>query len=221
MAKGYSLAALAENLYKLVYPVGICIDFWDGTNPNERFPGTTWVLIDDGRHVRASNTRVVGTSPGQIGSLGGQDTVTITEAQMPVHSHTNDHVHGMNHTHPRTWVSSEGAHAHTINSGGTHAAGNHQHHFISLTQFNGAGATPAAVYAGAQRDSYTDAAGEHTHGIWGTVDTQGAHGHWFDLQWHNGNTGGVSNNRTSNTGGGAAMNIEPRYRCYGRWRRTA
>lgn len=222
MAKGYSLAALAENLYKMVYPVGICIDFTNGTNPNEMFPGTTWVRITDGRSVRTAWLGEVGSAAGQIGSVLGNDTVTMTEAQMPPHFHNHNHVHNMNHTHPRTWVSTEGAHAHTINNGGTHAAGNHQHSMYTLTTFNGAGSTPAAVNAGGPRTSYTDAGGEHAHGIWGTVDVQGAHGHWFDLALHEGNTGLVADNsNTDSRGSGQAMSVLNAVRCYARWERTA
>lgn len=227
MATGYSLGGLVDDLFKLVYPVGICIDFWDTSNPNTLFPGTTWVLIDDGRFVRSSNTVAGGTVAGQIGSLGGADTATIAVANLPSHTHRHDHRHSIGHAHGQGWTNEAGWHGHSF-TGGTGSAGNHQHHFISLTQFNGAGATPAAVYAGAQRDSYTDAAGEHTHTFSGNTDGAGNHTHaaWVpDIPastlsgWITEVVGGGVN--TEPTGGGQALNIESKYRCYGRWRRTA
>lgn len=224
MAVGYSLGGLINDLYKLVYPIGICVDFWDATNPNILFPGTTWTLIDDGRFVRSSNTIAVGNVAGQIGSLGGSDTATLSIANMPNHNHDINHNHTATHTHGQGWTSGAGGHNHSF-SANTSTNGSHQHHFISLTQFNGAGATPAAVYAGAQRDSHTDAAGDHYHSISGVTGGVGDHGHTVGTPEWAGNTGYAQNayNGTycAPVGGGTAFNIENRYRCYGRWRRTA
>lgn len=224
MAKGYSLAALAENLYKLVYPVGICVDFAKAVNPNELFPGTTWVQITDGRSVRIANQNVEGDVLGQIGALGGSDNVTITANQMPSHVHRHDHTHNINHTHPRTWTTASGNHTHRV-SGGTAAAGNHQHSMYTLTTFNGAGATPAAVNAGGPRTSYTDWGGEHAHSFDVTSWDGGNHGHYFDLQWHNGNTSwiaeGSGNLFTEGAGAGEAVNVMNLSRYYARWTRTA
>lgn len=223
MAKGYSLAALAENLYKLVYPVGICVDFAKAVNPNELFPGTTWVQITDGRSVRIANQNVEGDVLGQIGALGGSDNVTITENQMPVHSHTNDHVHVMTHTHPRTWTTASGDHAHRV-AGNTAAAGNHTHPITvyGLNTSNqqamvGAGGNWGVVY-GTQE---THARGEHNHWLDFASYGAGNHDHYFDLAWFEGNTGGVSNQWTSNTGGGAALTVMNSSRYYARWTRTA
>ena len=51
MARGYSLGAFVKEVYNLVYPVGICIDFDNATNPNTAFPGTTWTQITDGMYI--------------------------------------------------------------------------------------------------------------------------------------------------------------------------
>ena len=227
MAVGYSLGGLINDLYKLVYPIGICVDFWDGTNPNSVFPGTTWVLIDDGRFVRSSNTRTIGTVAGQIGSLGGSDTATISVDNIPSHVHRHDHRHSISHSHGQGWTNESGNHQHSV-SGSTDTQGQHQHHILTLTTFNGEGSTPAAVNAGGQRDSYTDAAGQHYHNVSGTANWGGNHSHaaWVpDIAesvlsgWITEVLGGGLN--TEATGGSQALNIENKYRCYGRWRRTA
>ena len=75
-------------MYDLIYPVGICIDFDNNTNPNSKFAGTTWVQITDACNVRAATSLTVGTAPGNIGATGGSDTATIGAANMPVHNHS-------------------------------------------------------------------------------------------------------------------------------------
>lgn len=227
MAKGYSLAALAENLYKLVYPVGICVDFAKAVNPNELFPGTTWVQITDGRSVRIANQNVEGDVLGQIGALGGSDNVTITANQMPSHVHRHDHTHNMNHTHPRTWVTAGGGHEHRVvgNTGGAGAHG----HGIDIYGLNtskqqaivGAGGNLGVRY-GVQN---TQGVGDHAHYFDVTSGGAGHHDHYFDLQWFSGNTSwigdGSGNLFTEGAGAGEAVNVMNLSRYYARWTRTA
>lgn len=67
------------------YPIGSLYETSDDNfDPNISFGGT-WSVVSDGC-VTVSDPN--GTSSTSIGTLVGADTVTLTEAQMPQHSHT-------------------------------------------------------------------------------------------------------------------------------------
>lgn len=75
--------ATAAQLLALLYPVGITIEF-DG-DANAAFPFGTWLEVGAGRVT-------VGLDTGDpefdaIGKTGGAKAVTLTEAQLPAHSH--------------------------------------------------------------------------------------------------------------------------------------
>lgn len=107
MARGYSLSALARDIYNIVYPVNIVIKFDDATDPNVAFPGTTWVQIKDGRVARAATGSTVGTGQNQIGGIAGADSINLSVAQLPVHNHSMTHKHSAS-------SNSTGAHTHNI-----------------------------------------------------------------------------------------------------------
>ncbi len=65
--------------WQKVYPVGAVYISYVSTSPASLFGGT-WVQIT-GRFLRMANDV----------NTGGSDTVTLTEAQMPTHSHTSQH----------------------------------------------------------------------------------------------------------------------------------
>ena len=71
-----------------VYPVGSIFETSDSDfNPNEysMFVGTTWVEDTDACVLISSPN---GSEATNIGSLVGDDSVTLTTAQMPNHNHT-------------------------------------------------------------------------------------------------------------------------------------
>lgn len=92
-------------IYKAIYPVGIVVTFDSDTNPNTTFYGTTWTEIKDGRAVRSS-------PDGTLGNIGS-DSFTLSEANIPKHTHTisgtissdGDHTHwgGWNGPGKTTW----------------------------------------------------------------------------------------------------------------------
>jgi microcystin-dependent protein len=74
----------------LLYPVGITIEF-DG-NANAAFPFGTWVEVGSGRVTVGLDT--ADPDFDTIGKTGGAKAVTLTEAQIPAHSHpVNDPSH--------------------------------------------------------------------------------------------------------------------------------
>ena len=237
MARGYSLGAFVKEVYNLVYPVGICIDFDNATNPNTTFPGTTWVQVTDGLAYRAAISNVVGSGAGQIGSVQGSDTATLAEANLPAHSHTSAahshtiaHTHNIGHNHGTGTAASNGAHTHTV-SGTAASAGAHTHTFDvrylnTSAQANYVGAGANGSSAGTQT---TSSSGAHTHSVSGTAASAGAHTHTVDIPTYTGNSGGSSAansgsttpDNTGSVGSGAAFNVMNRSHYYARWKRTA
>tara|TARA_B100001996_G_scaffold25103_1_gene19383 strand:+ start:1620 stop:5987 length:4368 start_codon:yes stop_codon:yes gene_type:complete len=162
-----------------------------------------WVLCDGNNSTPDLRNRfVVGAGNSYaVDATGGASTVTLTEAQMPSHSHSVD-----NHTH------SIGSHSHTVDNH-SHSIGSHTH------SFSGSGSGTS----GTQSDNHyhsgnTSNSGSHAHSIYGshqgTINTGGtrylgdsnggtnmgtvnsgttnAHAHYFD-------TLGVSEDHTHNT----------------------
>lgn len=66
-------------IFDAIYPVGSIYIAYNHTNPGTLFGGT-WTRITN-RFLWAT------TASGTIGQTGGEQTVTLTEAQMPVHDH--------------------------------------------------------------------------------------------------------------------------------------
>lgn len=218
------------DVFGVIYPVGIVVQFNKAVNPNNTFPGTVWTQITDGRAARAATSATAGTTAGQIGSTGGSDNVTLNAGNIPSHLHSmahthsipshshtiahthtiNSHTHGMNHDHtiahdhPNTTSSSAGAHTHTV-SGTAASAGAHTHPVrqgvaTSNTSTGGTGGDN-------MQPSNTGSAGAHTHTVSGTAASAGAHTHTVDIPVYNGNSGWSkvinSNDNRSNTDGTA------------------
>lgn len=98
-------------LMSVLWPVGsIYTNASDSTNPGTLLGFGTWTAFGTGRVL-------VGIDSGQtefdaIGETGGAKTHTLTSAEMPSHTHTQD---SHNHT--------QDAHSHTLGSHGTSGAG--------------------------------------------------------------------------------------------------
>ncbi|NHB91939.1 phage tail protein [Photorhabdus cinerea] len=73
---------LMEDIINTLYPVGIVVWFAQNKNPNVLFPGTTWKYIDENKTVRLASA-----NGSDILSIGGNDLITLTVAQMPAHNH--------------------------------------------------------------------------------------------------------------------------------------
>ena len=79
------------NVVDLIYPVGSVIYSADATNPGDRFTGTTWEAVGEGRFIASVGTHTdINTDEGTIVAgdiLGGTYNHTLTEAEMPAHTH--------------------------------------------------------------------------------------------------------------------------------------
>lgn len=70
-------------------PVGSIIEFINDTDPNELYPGTTWVKMDAGRVLISAGTYTENgtTYTYSLGDKGGEAKHQITIEEMPNHSH--------------------------------------------------------------------------------------------------------------------------------------
>lgn len=117
---------------KRKYPIGKLEFNTTGVNPNSYLGFGTWVLWGQGRvPVCVASDGIFAGAETEVGS----ETVTLTEEQMPVHTHTQEaHTHTFkgvalsNHTHTFTGT----AHTHTLNSH-THTVAAHNHTFSGTT----------------------------------------------------------------------------------------
>ena len=196
----FTLLPTLSGILDIVYPVGAIYITVNGANPAKLFGGT-WEEIR-GRFLLARDANHT------AGTTGGAETVTLTTAQIPVHSHT-----GGEHTHTGP------SHTHTINSHGHTARcsqnGEHSH---NVTRNKNA-ASGTARYA-----AQADATGS-THG----TTQNGAHSHTITVAGSGtltsnaagtGKTGSGGAVKTSNTGGGQAHNNMPPYLTVYVWKRT-
>lgn len=83
------ISTVEARLLERDHPVGSpYFTFLVDDDPNERFPSTTWVLLDEDTYLVSAGSNLVGMTP--IGS----NTHTLTTAQMPIHTHiANEHTH--------------------------------------------------------------------------------------------------------------------------------
>lgn len=239
----------ANYIYNAIYPIGIVIKFDNATNPNNLFTGTVWEQIDDGRSARAATSPEAGTTVGQIGSVDGSDTATIAVTNLPghthgmqnhthgiaAHSHTMAHTHTINHDHGAVNTSTAGWHDHSL-SGTANAAGEHSHSISQGDNANVPNGRVASSNSGQTHVGWTNGAGNHTHSISGTANANGNHTHTVDLPNFTGTsggssagntggtaltTGGPSNNTTTSTGDGTALNVCNSVHYYAFWKRVA
>ncbi|UIU26884.1 tail fiber protein [Escherichia phage vB_EcoM_SA91KD] len=247
----WSQTLTSLNVFSVMYPIGIVVQFDNATNPNNSFIGTVWEQIVDGRSARAATGPEAGTADGQIGSVAGSDTTTIAVTNMPghthgmqnhthgiaSHTHTMAHTHTINHDHGAVTSSSAGAHTHTV-SGTAASNGNHTHTVPSVNGGNSGGSIPLRSGRNdvESNSTNTGTAGAHTHSVSGTAASSGAHTHSVDLPNFTGTsggssagntggtaltTGGPSNNETTSTGGGTALNVRNSSHYYAFWKRVA
>lgn len=156
-----SLLALTVWMMDKAHPTGsLFLTGVKGLNPNTLFPGQTWVrAAGAGRQIR-----ICADDESNFGTLAGSDTVSITAANLPSHTHSFSATTGGSGGHtPAGSISQGGAHTHSF----------------SATTSGSGGHTPSGS---------ANSNGAHTHGFSATTGSAGAHTHLISILMDGQNT---------------------------------
>jgi len=163
---------------EMIYPVGsLYFNANDGTNPS--------ILLGFGNWEKFGKGKVpVGHDPDDTDfytaeETGGAKTHTLTEAEIPSHSHdsgslSNNSTGAHTHTFSDT-SSSSGYHSH---SGSTNITGNHNHVYNAIEYHYDLGDGRYKIdNAGHQRlEMSTSSNGDHSHSL--SINSNGSHTHY-------------------------------------------
>lgn len=156
--RSVSISVIMRLVVDTLLPPGSVHFRSDGANPNNLFPGTTWVKLAAGRNIRTA-----AENASDVMSIGGADDVSLTTNHLPAHNHAfqngatsgvGDHTHG-------AWTGGAGGHTH---GAGTDAQGNHAHRAWTDAQGNHA------------HGASSDAQGDHSHPFLGAGGTGQGYG---------------------------------------------
>ena len=200
------------------FPVGSVFLSLVNTDPSELLGYGSWKLIG-GRRMLMGCESLDDTG----GSTGGHNTVTLSAANLPSHSHSiAQHTHQIP-AHNHTASSDSKAHNHTItiNAGGGH---DHQQNGYTIVYTKAASNERTANTSGMNKvsgnnGSRTYAVGNHTHGA---SSSQWSHNHVITIAnkaAFNTTNGGPTS--TGSVGSGSAFDITNSYLKVFIWQRTA
>ncbi|MEM8152958.1 phage tail protein [Morganella morganii] len=147
-----------------IYPVGVVIWFAQNKNPNSLFPGTKWSYIGENKTIRLANS-----SGNNVLSSGGSDSITLTTAHLPAHSHSFSGATSSFDYGTKT----------------TNTTGNHTHTYKEVVPRGSGGMDIGGNWETSMRTSNTSTAGNHNHTV-----AIGAHTH--TISGTTGNTGSGS-----------------------------
>lgn len=161
-----------DDIADMLYPVGIVVWFAQNKNPNTLFPKTQWKYIGENKTIRLANQ-----NGSDVLSVGGNDSITLTGAQIPSHNHqinatTSSFDYGAKTTN------SNGNHFHDSGWGEAFAEGARYGTYDNTRNNIGSGETDNDNY---KYKTSTDGAhthtvhiGAHTHSISGTTGNSGS-----------------------------------------------
>ncbi|CDM88966.1 putative tail fiber protein from lambdoid prophage (modular protein) [Xenorhabdus bovienii] len=161
-----------SSITDMLYPVGIVVWFAQNKNPNTLFPKTQWKYIGENKTIRLANQ-----NGSDVLSVGGNDSITLTGAQIPSHNHqfnatTSSFDYGAKTTN------SSGNHFHDSGWGEAYAESARYGTYDNTRNNVGSGETDSDNY---KYKTSTDGAhthtvhiGAHTHSISGTTGNSGS-----------------------------------------------
>lgn len=109
-----------DDLLDKIYPVGSIYMTTDSTkNPNNLFDGTSWTKLE-GRFLLGSGTTSGTSTSYTSGATDGEATHTLTQNEMPNHSHTFNHYQntGTTTTYSTSWTNQKTSTSTTSGTGG-------------------------------------------------------------------------------------------------------
>lgn len=173
-----------------------------GTDPNVKYPGTTWLRVAEGVTMRSAKA-----DGSDLGTVVGSDTATLAVENLPAHAHN---IGG------------------STGSGGSATITSGAYDFASISTSNTGAHTHTYTYMADTGDSgENDSDGTPiTKSSTGTTSSSGAHAHTVDLPSHTHSVSVPAHTHTlpaatQNAGGGTAFNIIPHSMIVNIWERTA
>ena len=197
---------------EMIYPVGsLYFNANDGTNPSTLLGFGNWEKFGKGKVP-------VGHDPDDTDfytaeETGGAKTHTLTEAEIPSHSHDSGSLSNNStgaHTHTFSGTSSSaGSHGHT---GSTNSTGNHNHTVTDKYYAYGGNSWPGGgdIFYYTTTSRTTSSNGSHSHSL--SINSNGSHTHYVS-----GNTSSSGSHShtisgsTGATGGGSSHENRPPY----------
>lgn len=176
-----------DSVLSKAYPVGAIYCSTVETNPHDLFGFGTWEYIEQGRVLLSQGDKY------SVGTTGGEETHTLTVAEMPSHKHGGTTGDGGAHTHTGV-AETAGEHTHTCGLSGIGSDWKERAYF-------NVGRSSRTRYAATDLINIKSS-GEHTHNI--VIDSTGNHTHAI-----------------SQEGGGQAHNIMQPYLSVYMWKRMA
>lgn len=198
------LAEIAKETIGKMYPVGSVYMSVQNTSPSVLFGGT-WNKIE-GKYILAADFS------NKAGSTGGNEKVTLTQENLPVHTHT-----GAKHTHVVP-AHAQGItqHTHDAKCG---SGGNHSHYGYYRSDSKSGGSQhrqgSKATHNGLTEGKITQDAGSHTHLI--DIKANGPTKTQTDGECITKEATGI----TGTAGDGMPFTIKPPYIAVNMWIRTA
>lgn len=241
-----TLTTLMQFFNNAAHPVGSLIEYGDkNKDPNNDFPGQTWVRLAAGNSLR-----VAAADDSNTGSTGGSDNVSIGEQNLPAHDHDGNGLktsRNGKHDHVAT-IGNGGGHSHTAKSaeGGGHdhnatmnGAGGHWHEYAGDDQLgNGGGIFSRksgrwydVIYDNRKESSFykTSSVQDHKHdfiieAVLGhihdiTIDAVKDHYHSATID-EDGEHEHTIEGKTEKTGGGKQLNVLNKVIYVAVWKRT-
>ena len=149
-----------------IYPIGVVIWFAQNKNPNSLFPGTQWSYIGENKTIRLASS-----SGNNVLSSGGSDSITLTAAHLPAHSHSfSGATSSFDYGTKTTNTTGNHVHAMTLcHGGGNNTPANGQ----AAAGWDWTGKSSRAMDT-AGNHNHTVAIGAHTHTISGTTGNTGS-----------------------------------------------
>lgn len=110
---------ISQSILDAFYPVGYILLLYSHADPNDMYPGTTWVRIEN-RFLWAV------ASDGTIGLTSGEKEVTLSVNQIPAHSHGSVYSQHATGTKDKAWYTTAGTSVAygTVSTGGGQAHNN-------------------------------------------------------------------------------------------------
>lgn len=193
-ATDQALSSLESSLFDKIYPVGSIYISTSTTNPSVLFGGT-WEAISAGKVLVQADSNHV------LGNTGGNATITLTEAQLPAHTHNNTIAEAGGHSHSRGSMEIKGGYDNPSYTGICAWTGGGSQESGSLT-ITDSGYTPS----GGGYGRFCSLKFTASKSWAGATNTVANHNHTIT---------------NASVGSGSAVNIEQPWLAVNMWKRTA